>query len=234
MKITIDTNVLIWGSLWAGASDKILEKIEKVALGEIGFEKEIILVDDGSADGTKEILKSLDEKYKIIYHQKNQGKGAAIQTGLKHATGEYVIIQDADLEYDPQDYKNLLGCILENNAKVVYGSRRLNFKNKYSYRSFYLGGVFLTWVANIIYGINITEESTCYKLFKTEFLKSVPLRSKGFEFCPEVTARTAKRGVKIYEVPIHYYPRHINEGKKIKWKDGLSALWTLIKYRFID
>ena len=213
---------------------EILKKIEEVTLSGFGFKKEIIIVDDGSTDGTKEILKSLKGEYKIIYHQKNQGKGAAIQSALQYVTGDYVIIQDADLEYDPEDYKKLLECALKNNAKVVYGSRRLNFKNKYSYRSFYLGGVFLSWAANIIYGINITDESTCYKLFKTEFLKSIPLKSKRFEFCPEVTAKTAKRGVKIYEVPIHYYPRHINEGKKIKWKDGILAFWTLIKYKFVD
>ncbi|MFH1462561.1 MAG: glycosyltransferase family 2 protein [bacterium] len=213
---------------------EIFKKIEGVALKDFGFEKEIIIVDDNSIDGTKEILKSLEGKYKIIYHQKNQGKGAAIRTGLKHVTGDYVVIQDADLEYDPEDYKKLLETALKNNAKAVYGSRQLNPQNKYSHRSFYLGGVFLSWAANIIYGINITDESTCYKLFKTEFLKSIPLKCKRFEFCPEVTAKTAKRGVKIYEVPIHYYPRSINEGKKIKWKDGLTALWTLIKYKFID
>lgn len=227
---------------------EILKRIETVDLNNISFKKEIIIVDDNSTDGTKEILKSLEGKYKdlicgknldssrikIIYHQENQGKGAAIQTGLKYVRGEYIIIQDADLEYDPQDYKKLLDCAIKNNAKVVYGSRRLASENKHSYHSFYLGGIFLSWATNIIYGINITDESTCYKFFKTDFLKSIPLIGKGFELEPEVTAKTAKRGVKIYEVPIHYYPRHKNEGKKIKWKDGVIAFWTLIKYKFVD
>lgn len=213
---------------------EILKKVEAVDLGPLLFEKEIIIVDDSSTDGTKETLKSLVGEYKIIYHQKNRGKSAAIRTGLEYVKGDYVIIQDADLEYDPQDYKKILECAIANNAKAVYGSRRLNFQNRYSHRSFFLGGILLNWAASILYGINITDESTCYKLFKTDFLKSLALESKRFEFCPEVTAKTAKRGVKIYEVPIHYYPRHIAEGKKIRWRDGLAALWTLIKYKFID
>ncbi|MFH1671769.1 MAG: glycosyltransferase family 2 protein [Candidatus Portnoybacteria bacterium] len=212
----------------------ILKKIEEVDLSSLGFKKEIIIVDDYSTDGTREILKSLSGEYKIVYHSKNQGKGMAVQTGLKEATGDYVIVQDADLEYDPEDYKGLLKTALKEDAKVVYGSRLLHSKDNYSHRSFYLGGLFLTWAANLIYGIKITDESTCYKLFETEFLKSLNLKARGFEFCPEVTAKTAKRGVKIYEVPIQYHPRHVKEGKKIKWKDGLVALWTLIKYKFID
>lgn len=213
---------------------EILKRIEKVDLSGFGFGKEVIIVDDSSTDGTKEILESLQEKYKIIYHQKNQGRGAAIQSGLKYVTGDYVINQDADLEYDPQDYKKFLECALKNNAKVIYGSRRLVAENKFSYRSYHWGGIILSWAASIIYGIHITDEFTCYKFFKTDFLKSIPIVSKRFEFEPEVTAKTAKRGVKIYEVPIHYYPRQKNEGKKIKWKDGVIALWTLIKYRFTD
>lgn len=213
---------------------KILEKIKTAALKEIGFEKEIIIVDDNSTDGTKDLLKGLEGEYRIIYHQSNQGKSSAIRTGLGEVKGEYTIIQDADLEYDPQDYEKLLRCALANQAKVVYGSRQLNSENRYSHRSFYLGGIFLTRLANFIYGMSITDEATGYKLFQTEFIKSIPLRSKRFDFCPEITAKTAKRGVKIYEVPIHYYPRHKNEGKKIKWQDGLSALWALVKYRFVD
>ncbi|MDO8424407.1 MAG: glycosyltransferase family 2 protein [bacterium] len=213
---------------------EILKRIREVDLHDLLFEKEIIIVDDNSTDGTKEVLRSLEGKYKIVYHQENQGKSAAIRTGLKYVTGDYVVIQDADLEYDPQDYKKLLECVLKNDAKAVFGSRRLNSENKYSHRSFYLGGIFLNWAANILYRIHITDESTCYKLFKTDFLKSLNLESKRFEFCPEVTAKTAKRGVKIYEVPIHYHPRHVAEGKKIRWKDGVTALWTLIKYKFFD
>ena len=213
---------------------EILKKIETVNLSDLGFEKEIIIVDDGSTDGTREILDGLSNKYKIIYHSKNQGKGAAIRTGLGKVSGDYIIIQDADLEYDPEDYKKLLDCALKNNAKVVYGSRRLNPKNRYSNFSFYLGGIFLTWIVNILYGIKITDESTCYKLFKTETLKGIKLNCKRFEFCPEVTAKLAKRGIKIYEVPISYYSRTKVEGKKIKWRDGFQAIWVLIKYKFTD
>lgn len=213
---------------------EILKRIEGVDLKDLGFQKEIIIVDDKSTDCTKEILKSLEGKYKIIYHRENQGKGAAIQTGIKHVTGDYVIIQDADLEYDPQDYKKLLSCALKNNAEVVYGSRRLHPKPKYSYLSFYLGGLLLTWLANILYGLKITDEATGYKLFKTEAIKNIKLDCKRFEFCPEVTAKIAKEGIKIYEVPINYFPRHKKEGKKINWRDGFKAAWVLIKYKFVD
>jgi len=213
---------------------EILKRIEQVNLNDFSFGKEIIIVDDDSTDGTREILNNLADKYKIIYQPKNQGKGAAIRTGLEHVSGDYVIIQDADLEYDPQDYRKLLEAVIKNNAKVVYGSRRLNSENKYSHWSYFLGGIFLNWATNIICGINITDESTCYKLFKTETIKSIPLKYERFEFCPEITAKLAKRGIKIYEVPINYYPRTREEGKKIKWRDGLKALWILIKYKFVD
>jgi len=213
---------------------EILKRIDSVDLGDISFKKEIILVDDGSTDGTRDILKGLENEYKIIYHSKNQGKGAAIKTGLNHVLGDYVIIQDADLEYDPKDYRKLLETALKNNAEVVYGSRRLKPQNKYSHISFYLGGLLLTWLTKILYGIEITDESTCYKLFKTETIKTIPLKCERFEFCPEITAKIAKRKIKIYEVPINYYPRHKKEGKKIKWRDGIEAVWVLIKNKFVD
>lgn len=212
---------------------EILDRVEKATLPEI-IKKEIIIIDDASTDGTNEILKSYEQRYKVIYHQKNQGKGAAIKTGLNHISGQYVIIQDADLEYDPNDYQKLLECALKNNAEVVYGSRSLNPENQSSSQLFRLGGFALSKLSNVLYGIRITDEATCYKLFKTETLKNIPLRCKGFEFCPEVTAKVAKRKIKIYEIPINYYPRSKKEGKKIKVRHGIEAAWTLIKYKFID
>jgi glycosyltransferase involved in cell wall biosynthesis len=213
---------------------EILERIESVNLDDISFEKEIIIIDDGSTDGTKEILNGLEGKYKIIYHSQNKGKGAAIRTGLERASGDYVIIQDADLEYDPQDYRKMIESAIKNRAQAVYGSRRLNPYNKPRYASYYLGGIFLNWMTRLISGIKITDESTCYKLFKTELIKSLALKCEGFDFCPEVTMKIAKRGIKIYEVPISYHPRSIEEGKKIKWRDGLRALVALIKYKFFE
>jgi len=212
---------------------EILEKVKKADIG--GIEKEIIIVDDFSKDRTGEILRKIkDKNIKIFYHEKNYGKGFAIRTALKHATGEIVIIQDADLEYEPNDYKKLLKPILTGRAKVVYGSRILNKKNEYSYLSFYFGGRLLTMIANILYGIKLTDEPTCYKVFRREVIDTIKLKCVKFEFCPEVTAKIAKKKIKIYEVPINYYPRSKKQGKKIKFKDGLTAIWTLIKYRFVN
>ena len=215
---------------------EILKKIEMVNINDFGFQKEIIIVDDDSKDGTKELLNNIaqEKNLKVIHHSTNRGKGAAIRTGLDCVTGDFVIIQDADLEYDPQDYKKLLEYILKNRVEVVYGSRRLGNPRRFSHFSYYLGGVFLTFVTNLIYRTKITDEATCYKLFKTEIIKSIPLKCEKFEFCPEVTAKIAKKGIKIHEVPINYFPRSEAEGKKIKCKDGLVALWTLIKYKFVD
>lgn len=213
---------------------EILRRVNKTNLGQITTE--VFVVDDGSTDGSFQILKELSGKLKIrvLRHKKNLGKGQAIKTALNFVSGDYIIIQDADLEYDPQDYKKLLECALKNNAKVIYGSRRFNPGNKYSSLSFYLGGIFLTWVASVLYGIRITDESTGYKLFKAETLRGIKLNCKRFEFCPEITAKIAKRGIKIYEVPISYNSRSTKEGKKIKWRDGFKAVWVLVKYRFVD
>jgi dolichol-phosphate mannosyltransferase len=213
---------------------KILEKVKSVKIDKI--DKEIIIVDDFSTDGTREILESLkgkDEKLKIIFQKKHVGKGFAIRTALKFVEGEIVLIQDADLEYDPNEYPKLIEPILEGKAKVVYGSRVFK-KNPKASIIFYIGGRFLSFLTNLLYGTNITDEPTGYKVFSTDVLKSIDLKCLGFEFCPEVTAKVAKKGYKIYEVPINYNPRSIKEGKKIRFKDALKAVFTLIKYRFID
>ena len=217
----------------------ILERICRTELigGGNAIEKEILIIDDGSEDLTAEKCKQFIQEHpdlNIHYHPQpsNQGKGAALRTGIALATGDWTIIQDADLEYDPEDYNVLLQYAVEHNEKVVYGSRFLNPANKHSYLRFYIGGRLVTFVTNLLYRQHLTDEPTCYKFFDTRFLKSIPLTCRGFEFCPEVTAKVCKRGIKIHEVPIHYYPRSIEEGKKINWKDGLQAIWTLIKYKF--
>ena len=212
---------------------KIIKKINNVDF----IEKEIIIVDDGSTDKTKEFLKTLSkEDYNIFYHEKNLGKGAAIQTAKKFITGDIVIIQDADLEYDPKDYKSLVRPILNGQAEVVYGSRVLN-KNRYSlvnfssiYRIFF--NHMLTIFSNIINKQSLTDAHTCYKTFSIELFNSIDLREKGFSFCPEITTKIAKKNIDIKEVPIEYYGRSYKEGKKIIVSDGVKALLTILKYKF--
>lgn len=213
--------------------EAILRKVKKVDLGEI--EKEIVIVDDASTDGTAQILKKIrNSSIKILHHSKNMGKGAAIKTGLKQATGNIILIQDADLEYDPKDYKKLIDPICEGKADVVYGSRLLGQRPTYSKFAYYAAGRSLTMLTNILYGANITDEPCGYKVFKADIIKSIPLKCKGFEFCPEITAKISKRQIKIFEVPTSYMPRSREEGKKIKFKDWLIAVYTLIRYRFRD
>lgn len=211
---------------------EVLKRVERVDLDKIGFKKEVIIVDDASTDGTKEILEGLGEKYKIIYHLKNQGKGEAIKTALKKTTGEYIIIQDADLEYHPKDYKKLLKPVLEKKTEVVYGSRWLNPKNDHPYKLFYWGVLFLTSLVNFLYNQKLTDVSTCYKLFKAKLLKEINLEYSGFEFCCEATAKIAKKGIKIYEVPIDYSPRMKEGAKKIKLTDGFKMIFVLLITKF--
>lgn len=206
---------------------EILDKIEKIPLP---WEKEIILIDDLSTDGTRDIIKGLSGNYLKLFQEKNSGKGAAIQSGLKLATGDYVIIQDADLEYDPNDYLKIISA-LDAEHPVVYGSRNLAANPRFS-AAFYYGGRLVTLVANILFGSHLTDVNTCYKLVPTALLRSLDLEQARFSFCEEVTAKLLRQGVKIKEVPISYFPRKIEEGKKIRLSDGIRALATLIKYRF--
>lgn len=194
---------------------EIIKRVDSVVLLN-GIEKELIIVDDGSTDGTRDMVGAIDSAHcKVATHEENQGKGAAIRTGLNLATGDYIIIQDADLEYDPEDYNILLKKMFDDNSPVVYGSRELKKQSKrYSGLRFYLGGIFLSKLTNILYGQSLTDEATCYKLFRADLLKSLPLTCRRFEFCPEVTALIARRGIKIPEVGISYFPRHRQEGKK--------------------
>jgi glycosyltransferase involved in cell wall biosynthesis len=210
---------------------KIVEKVKRVPL-----EKEIIIVDDGSNDGTTELLKNMKDaevNIKIILKKKNEGKGSAIREGLKHISGDIIVIQDADLEYNPNDWIKMLEVMKEKNADIIYGSRVLG-KGEKSSLFFYLGGRILSLLSNLLYRAEITDEPTCYKMFKKSVIESINLKCKGFEFCPEFTAKVKKKGYKIYEVPISYKPRSVKEGKKIRLKDGIIAIWTLIKYKFID
>ena len=214
---------------------KVISKVKNQKLNKI--KKEIIIVDDFSKDGTGKILSGLKNKdIKIFFHEKNQGKGAAIRTGLRHATGDVILIQDADLEYDPKEYPKLLKPIMDGKAKVVYGSRIEAIRRKIEsmYKLHYFGNVFLTIVTNVLYGSKITDMETGYKLFRREVIKNIRLRARRFDFEPEITAKILKRGYRIEEIPIDFTGRKFREGKKITWRDGIKALLYLIKYRFVD
>jgi glycosyltransferase involved in cell wall biosynthesis len=214
----------------------IEEVIKKVK--DVNIEKEIVVVDDFSTDGTREILKGLQgDGVRVLFHEKNKGKGAALRTGFKYTTGEVIIIQDADLEYDPQDYIKLMEPINSGIAEVVYGSRFLerrytpDYKNLF-YLFHFIGNKILSFLVSILYFTKITDMETCYKVMKRDVLDNMNLTATGFEIEPEITVKILRRGFKIYEVPINYVPRDYREGKKISWRDGINAIYVLFKYRF--
>ena len=209
---------------------ELLNKVKKT-----NIKKEIIIVNDGSKDKTKEILQKIkDPNITIINHERNQGKGTAIRTGLNKAIGDIIIIQDADLEYDPSDYKNLISPIINKEVEVVYGTRMSSLSKKDMHTLHYYGNKILTLITNIIYNSKISDMETCYKVFKKEILNNIKLKSNKFEIEPEITAKLLKKGYKIKEVPINFNPRSFKEGKKITWKDGIKAAYYLVKYRFFD
>ena len=214
--------------------EEVLRQIEAV---EIGLEKELILVDDCSTDGTREILEKLqnseENDSKIFYHEINRGKGATLRTGFEHITGDITLIQDADLEYDPQDYPKLLEPILNETADVVYGSRFMEGRQEGLLRS-YLANRFLTFLSNLVNGTKITDMETCYKVMKSDILKDISLTSDRFGFEPEITAKLAKRKCKIVEVPISYRGRDYHEGKTVSWKDGVAAIFHIFRFRFFS
>ncbi len=202
----------------------------------VPLEKEIIIVDDGSTDGTRPRLQEIsrEKDVKVLYHDRNQGKGAALRTGFEAATGDVIIIQDADLEYDPREYPLLLEPILDGKADVVYGSRFLSGPHRVLFFWHYVGNRFLTLLSNALSNLNLSDMETCYKAFRREILSDITIKSNRFGFEPEFTMKVAKRGLRIYEVPISYHGRTYAEGKKIDWRDGVKAIFALVWFRFFD
>jgi len=207
--------------------EEIVRRVRAVDLN-----KEIIIVDDYSTDGTRDVLRELSAEHVMVeYHARNRGKGAAVRTGLAKVTGDIVLIQDADLEYDPDDYHKLIQPILRGKAQVVYGSRFLG-EHKAMFFWHMVGNKLLTFVTNVLYDTTLTDMETCYKVFTIDVVRRLTLTENRFEIEPEITAKVLRMGIRIYEVPISYAGRETFEGKKITWRDGFPALWTLVKYRF--
>ena len=212
----------------------ILELLRRVEAVSIPIRKEIILVDDGSTDGTRELLAGLGGRATVVLHERNRGKGAALRTALERATGDFVIIQDADLEYDPIDYPMMLTPLLDGRADAVYGSRFLGGPHRVLFFWHYLGNKLFTLLTNVLYDINLTAMGTCYKAFVTAKIREIPLRSDRFGIEAEITAKICRRRMRLYEVPISYSGRTYAEGKKITWRDGFTYLWCLLRYRAAD
>ena len=199
------------------------------------FDKEVIVVDDGSTDGTRDLLRNLGlPDVVVVLHERNQGKGAALRTGFGRVSGDVVIVQDADLEYDPADYPRLLKPIVEDKADVVYGSRFGGEAHRVLFYWHYVGNRFLTTLSNMFTNLNLTDMETCYKVFRASLLKRLRLRANRFGFEPEFTAKVARLGCRVYEVPISYHGRGYDAGKKITWKDGFAAIGCIVRYRFFD
>ncbi len=215
--------------------DAIVQKVQEVNIS--GIKKEILIVNDASKDNSKLVIKKLMAKYsniKYFEHKVNSGKGAAIRTAIRNITGDFVVIQDGDLEYNPQDFKRLLKPILEGKADVVYGSRIMGSITGFKIPLHYYGNIFLSYMTSILYGKRITDMETCYKMMKRHVAKSLNLKSNRFNIEPEITAKILKKRFKIIEIPINYKARSFREGKKINWKDGISAVFTLIKYALFN
>ena len=212
---------------------EIVRRMRAVELPN-SIEREIIVVDDGSDDGTRDVLKQLgDSTVRVVMHAQNRGKGAAVRTGFEHSSGDYVLVQDADLEYDPEDWPRLLAPVLSGKARVVYGSRFTGERRNMLFLH-WIGNRFLSLTTNVLYNTTLSDMETCYKLVDRALLDVIELRADRFDIEPEITAKILKRKVRIYEVPISYSGREVDEGKKITWTDGFAALWTLVKYRFRD
>jgi glycosyltransferase involved in cell wall biosynthesis len=212
----------------------VVEVVRRIRAVELPVDLEVLIVDDGSTDGTRSVLSQLaDSTVRVVWHERNRGKGAAVRTGLHQVTGDLVLIQDADLEYDPEDWPKLLAPMLRGKARVVYGSRFTGERRNMLFLH-WMGNRFLSFVTNVLYNTTLSDMETCYKLFDRTVLDGLTLRAERFEFEPEVTAKVLRQRIRIYEVPISYTGREFDEGKKITWRDGFVALWTLLKYRFVD